>query len=46
MSEAVAPLADTPADTIAEALRQLGLGPAEEKVTIGQLVTQLDARAQ
>ena len=46
MSEAVAPLADTLADTIAEALRQLGLGPAEEKVTIGQLVTQLDARAQ
>jgi hypothetical protein len=46
VSEAVAPLADTPADTIAEALRQLGLGPAEEKVTIGQLVTQLDARAQ
>lgn len=42
----MAPLADTPADTIAEALRQLGLGPAEEKVTIGQLVTQLDARAQ
>ena len=42
----MAPLADTLADTIAEALRQLGLGPAEEKVTIGQLVTQLDARAQ
>jgi hypothetical protein len=36
----------TPADTIAEALRQLGAGPAEEPVTIGQLVTQLDARAQ
>lgn len=38
--------ATTPADTIAEALRQLGVGPAEEPVTIGQLVTQLDARAQ
>jgi len=46
MSDATAPLVDTPADTIAEALRQLGVGPAEEPVTIGQLVTQLDARAQ
>lgn len=46
MSATTTPLAGTPADTIAEALRQLGLGPPEEPVTIGQLVTQLDARAQ
>jgi hypothetical protein len=46
MSDAAAVGADTPADTIAEALRQLGDGPPEEPVTIGQLVAQLDARAQ
>jgi len=46
MSEGTASSQPTPADTIAEALRQLGLGPAEEPVTIGQLVTQLDVRAQ
>lgn len=46
MNDTMPPHGDTPADTIADALRQLGLGPPEEPVTIGQLVTQLDARAQ
>ncbi len=46
MSGMAAPFVETPADTIAEALRQLGDGPAEEPVTVGQMVAQLDARAQ
>ena len=46
MSGAAAASGPTPADTIAEALRQLGVGPAEEPVTVGQLLAQLEARAQ
>ncbi len=36
----------SPADTIVAALRRLGHGPADEPITVGQMVTQLDARAQ
>lgn len=33
-------------DTIAAALRQLGAGPADDEVTVGELVAHLEARGQ